>query len=268
LSMKGCNRILVTAGSNSACDTIALRIIKCIEKITNLKPEDRKKLMLRLVPYTRFKKVKKSMNPKILNYVNLVRRNGSYAYEGLKKIKISQYGIVVTTLCTVGIVNLLNKPRFTHIFIDEAAASIEPETLLGMVGIMSKPCHVILSGDHKQLGAVIKNDRAASLGLAQSLMERLCSTNCTRWTPQETMTRHCRRDFDAITDPIQRSWASSTSFITMVSLYRWHQSRRSIKLPIGVFCPMESSQSYSKPRTEKLNEKITRQVVSISVKPM
>ncbi|KAM8713640.1 hypothetical protein ACLKA7_013891 [Drosophila subpalustris] len=95
------NRIVVTAGSNSACDTIALRIFACMARA---------------------------------------------------KTEVK---------------------HATHVFIDEAAASSEPELLLGIVHLKATSWHVILSGDHKQLGPVIKSKRASSLGLGQSLMGRL-----------------------------------------------------------------------------------------------
>jgi superfamily I DNA and/or RNA helicase len=42
---------------------------------------------------------------------------------------------------------------FTHIFIDEAAQASEPEILIPLSGLwQQKNCHVILSGDPKQLG--------------------------------------------------------------------------------------------------------------------
>lgn len=82
--------------------------------------------------------------------------------------------IVVATLCGVAQMYFLTQyNKFSHIFIDEAAASMEAEALMGIAGVKSINCHVILSGDHKQLGPVIKNKRAASLGLDKSLMERL-----------------------------------------------------------------------------------------------
>lgn len=82
--------------------------------------------------------------------------------------------IVVATLCGVARMHhLTGWNKFSYIFIDEAAASMEPEALMAIVGVKQQDCHVILSGDHKQLGPVIKSQRAASLGLGQSLMERL-----------------------------------------------------------------------------------------------
>lgn len=91
--------------------------------------------------------------------------------------KLRQYGIIVATLCTVGRLVTTNLGKFnffTHVFIDEAGASMEPEALIGIMGIKQQDtCHVILSGDHKQLSAVITSNRAANLGLRHSLMERL-----------------------------------------------------------------------------------------------
>lgn len=87
---------------------------------------------------------------------------------------MSHFRVIVATLCCVGrIYSASRDNKFTHIFIDEVAASTEPEVLMGIAGVKRISCPVILSGDHKQLGAVIKSNRAASLGLGQSLMERL-----------------------------------------------------------------------------------------------
>ncbi|KAL7736022.1 hypothetical protein ACLKA6_003761 [Drosophila palustris] len=155
------NRILVTAGSNSACDTIALRLYECLES-----HEFETKHLTRVYA-TSYSKHKK---PVLLKKNSMCISNKS-----LEMGNLSSYKIIVATLCSVGrIFTCSSSNRFTHVFIDEAAASTEAEALMGVVfkDILSS-CHVILSGDHKQLGAVIKNDRVASLGLGQSLMERL-----------------------------------------------------------------------------------------------
>jgi len=165
--MKGCNRILVTAGSNSACDTIALRLydnLSLLQGNNEKKPQDIKML-------TRFYSVSynKKNRPSLLKKNSIVLTN-----KGLDEGKLSCYKIVVATLCSVGRIYTSSYAyTFTHVFIDEAAASTEAEAMMGVVFKNLSSCHVILSGDHKQLGAVIKSDRSASLGLGQSLMERL-----------------------------------------------------------------------------------------------
>lgn len=170
----GMNRILVTAGSNSACDTIALRICEYVDKHPKFQSKLKNNVILRLYPFKRVKQVLKTTDPLLLKYSNCKKAQPKNMHEALRKINLQQYSIVVATLCTVGILAHVNNPKFTHVFIDEAAASTEPETLLGIVEIKkNSPCHVILSGDHKQLGAVIKSAAAASLGLGQSMMQRL-----------------------------------------------------------------------------------------------
>ncbi|KAH8402128.1 hypothetical protein KR009_009972, partial [Drosophila setifemur] len=177
------SRILVTAGSNSACDTIALMLCKYLHSNDRLQEhfarQDKPKpdhQIYRLFSRSVHRKGLKLVPELLLKHSNCSKR--IYEHHGVSHIL--KYGITVATLCTVGRLvcdNLGKHNFFTHIFIDEAGASTEPETLIGIMGIKkTSDCHVILSGDHKQLGAVVKNNRAAALGLGQSLMERLlCS---------------------------------------------------------------------------------------------
>lgn len=64
----------------------------------------------------------------------------------------------------------LKQFRFTQVLIDEATQATEPETL---IPILKGAKHVILVGDHCQLGPVIMCKKAAKAGLNQSLFERL-----------------------------------------------------------------------------------------------
>lgn len=129
--------------------------------------------LIRVYSRSIFFKGLNTVNPLLLNHSNCA--NFQYKHLGVDVLR--QFGIIVATLCTVGRLvteNLGKCNFFTHIFIDEAGASTEPESLIGIVGIKQQDdCHVILSGDHKQLGAVIKSNRASNLGLGHSLMERL-----------------------------------------------------------------------------------------------
>ncbi|SPP73606.1 putative helicase mov-10-B.1 [Drosophila guanche] len=168
------SRILVAAGSNSACDTIAIKLCEYITD--NLLLVQHQHLLgyrplIRIYSRTIFKKGLKSVPPLLLNNSNC----SGHVYEHLKIGKVMEYSIIVATLVTVGRLAYTGFGNFfTHIFIDEAGATTEPETLMGIVDVkQSNDCHVILSGDYKQLGAVIKSGRAGSLGLNHSLMERL-----------------------------------------------------------------------------------------------
>ena len=79
-------------------------------------------------------------------------------------------------------------PRFTHLLIDEASQALEPEMMLplalatpGTPSARGAPsalghalsCNVVLSGDHKQLGPVVRAPFCREHGLATSLLERL-----------------------------------------------------------------------------------------------
>ena len=174
------SRILVTAGSNSVCDTIAMRLCEITKNerfVNNLCQST--EFLLRIYSKSAVRKVSFSKLPKeILKRSNLVRSQQKYpAVEDIHK-----HGIIICTLCTVAKLVTGDVGRgqfFTHIFIDEAASITEPETLLGIVGIMgnSSACRLILSGDHKQLGPVLQSGQAASMGLQRSLMERLMNQN-------------------------------------------------------------------------------------------
>ncbi len=64
--------------------------------------------------------------------------------------------------------------HFTHIFVDEAGQGTEPEVLTAAIKTMATPStRVILSGDPKQLGPVVRSSLARELGLGKSYLERL-----------------------------------------------------------------------------------------------
>jgi helicase MOV-10 len=64
---------------------------------------------------------------------------------------------------------------FSHIFVDEAGQALEPESLVPILGMIGKSTNVILSGDPKQLGPIVRSPHAKGFGMWQSLLERLMS---------------------------------------------------------------------------------------------
>ncbi|EDW60247.1 putative helicase MOV-10 [Drosophila virilis] len=162
------SHIIVTAGSNSACDTVALKICELIDNNVRFSDQN-KRVVLRVFSRKRYEQGLDNVDPLVVKYSNCVN-----SFRSFKNFNLKKYRIIVTTLCLVGLLALEDTDvQFTHVFIDEAAASTEPETLLGIVGVKNATCHIILSGDHKQLGPFIGSQRASSLGLGQSLLERL-----------------------------------------------------------------------------------------------
>jgi hypothetical protein len=76
------------------------------------------------------------------------------------------------------VVQGVDEPHFTHLFIDEAAQATEPETMIPF-SVVVDPCigtrkvEIVLSGDPRQLQPAVYSATAAAAGLNRSLMERL-----------------------------------------------------------------------------------------------
>jgi superfamily I DNA and/or RNA helicase len=69
-------------------------------------------------------------------------------------------------------------PLFSHACVDEAGQATEPETLCAIAGVLrggggSGGGRVVLAGDPKQLGPVLRSPLAIAHGLGVSLLERL-----------------------------------------------------------------------------------------------
>lgn len=77
---------------------------------------------------------------------------------------------VICTTCVTALDRRLRNFKFKQVLIDESTQATEPETL---IPILKGAKHVILVGDHCQLGPVIMCKKAAKAGLNQSLFERL-----------------------------------------------------------------------------------------------
>ncbi|ORY84351.1 P-loop containing nucleoside triphosphate hydrolase protein [Protomyces lactucae-debilis] len=65
------------------------------------------------------------------------------------------------------------KPHFTHLFIDEAGQAGEPETIAVLRVVEYPGVSVVLAADHKQLGPQLESSVARQKGLDVSLFERL-----------------------------------------------------------------------------------------------
>jgi len=77
---------------------------------------------------------------------------------------------VICTTCVSAFDQRLKHLKFKQVLIDEATQATEPETL---IPLLKGAKHIILVGDHCQLGPVIMCKKAAKAGLNQSLFERL-----------------------------------------------------------------------------------------------
>lgn len=63
--------------------------------------------------------------------------------------------------------------HFSHIFVDEAGHAAEPEVMIAIKTMSDLKTNVVLSGDPKQLGPIIRSAVARHLQLDISYLERL-----------------------------------------------------------------------------------------------
>ena len=75
---------------------------------------------------------------------------------------------MICTTCVTALDRRIRNFKFRQVLIDESTQATEPETL---IPILKGAKHVILVGDHCQLGPVIMCKKAAKAGLNQSLFE-------------------------------------------------------------------------------------------------
>ena len=88
---------------------------------------------------------------------------------------LSKYRVIVTTCGNASFAYNVGMTRghFAYIFIDEAGQATEPEVLTAINTMASDDTRIVLSGDPKQLGPIIRSSIAREHGLGVSYMERL-----------------------------------------------------------------------------------------------
>uniref|UniRef100_A0A671PTU6 RNA helicase n=1 Tax=Sinocyclocheilus anshuiensis TaxID=1608454 RepID=A0A671PTU6_9TELE len=90
------------------------------------------------------------------------------------------YKILVSTLVTTGRLVSGGFPvdHFSHIFVDEAGHAVELETIISVAGLLNAETgQVVLAGDPRQLGPILRSPLAINHGLDISLLERLMTQN-------------------------------------------------------------------------------------------
>uniref|UniRef100_A0A7N8WR99 RNA helicase n=1 Tax=Mastacembelus armatus TaxID=205130 RepID=A0A7N8WR99_9TELE len=92
------------------------------------------------------------------------------------KEELMEYKIIVTTLFTTGrlVTGGIPAGHFTHIFVDEAGHATETECLIPLAGLLNADSgQVVLAGDPKQLGPILRSPFALRYGMGVSLLERM-----------------------------------------------------------------------------------------------
>ncbi|GAB1517351.1 hypothetical protein RhiTH_000397 [Rhizoctonia solani] len=176
-------RVLATAPSNSAADLIARKLLES----GKLHQGD----LLRLNALSRTPDPD-SIHSQVLasSYV----RDGSFRFPGVNRLLLADeeynqyrkhgqnavkplkdYRVVVATCVTASVPYQLGIPRghFDWIFVDEAGQACEPEAMISVKTLAGSETNIVLSGDPRQLGPVIRSPISLQLGLGLSYLERL-----------------------------------------------------------------------------------------------
>lgn len=151
-------RILACAPSNSAADLIASRL-------SALTPDE----LFRFYAPSRYKN---QVPDDILRYA-CTTSDGHFTAPLVPTLK--RFRVVVSTCVSASFAHGVGMPRghFTHIFVDEAGQATEPEVMIGIKTMADNDTNIILSGDPKQLGPIIRSAVARELGLEKSYLARL-----------------------------------------------------------------------------------------------
>jgi len=160
--------ILACAPSNAAADLLLKRLLKYPpeeKKFFRLNATGRNFLSLptELKPYCKFNETPKRFKIPSLE-------------------ELMTYRVIVCTFVTAGRLVSMGMPtcHFTHVFMDESGQATEPETLIPLAKLLDpasgKGGQVVMAGDLKQLGPVLRSPIAIKNGLSVSLLERLMTT--------------------------------------------------------------------------------------------
>lgn len=158
-------RILACAPSNSACDLLCER------------------LMVHMDPYQVYRVYASSRDPRtvpqqLLKHCNWDQRQDAFVLPDTEILM--KYTILVTTMVTAGRLVSGGIPvgHFNYVFVDEAGQAVEPECVIAIAGLLNpEKGQLVLAGDPKQLGPILRSPLAMQYELGLSLLERLMKHN-------------------------------------------------------------------------------------------
>ncbi|XP_008334715.1 putative helicase mov-10-B.1 [Cynoglossus semilaevis] len=152
-------RILACAPSNSAADLLCDKILDHVDQ----------RKVYRMYASSRDPK---TVPEKLKPCSNLV--GDCYVYP--PKDDLLEYRVMVTTLLTAGrlVTGGIPAGHYTHVFVDEAGHAVEVECLVPLAGLLdAQTGQVVLAGDPKQLGPILRSPFALKYGMGVSLLERM-----------------------------------------------------------------------------------------------
>ena len=152
-------KVLACAPSNSAADLIASRLGG------HLRTDE----LFRFYAPSRFK----DQVPDELRSYTSTQADGHFTVPPMARLK--RFRVIVSTCVSAAFCSGIGIARghFSHIFIDEAGQATEPEAFVSIKTMADLKTNIILSGDPKQLGPVIRSGITRALGFETSYLERL-----------------------------------------------------------------------------------------------
>lgn len=125
---------------------------------------------------------------------------------------VDKYRIVISTNICVGAIKYSLKKNFTHVFIDEAGQSSEPESLIPLMLVDPEKAHVTLAGDSKQMRPLVISRSANDYGLNVSFFERMFESYQHMSSSGDQVTLRCDKSLGSILLLNYRSLPSILSF--------------------------------------------------------
>ncbi|KAH9492798.1 hypothetical protein Btru_024739, partial [Bulinus truncatus] len=114
--------------------------------------------------------------PEVVLEYTLLEREGPMAgtFRTPTVEDVMKHRIIITTLSSARYVVDLDLPKdaFSHIFIDEAAQSLESETIIPL-SVAHENTRIVFAGDHMQMSPEVYSDFTRQQGFHTSLLERL-----------------------------------------------------------------------------------------------
>ncbi|NXN33871.1 M10L1 helicase, partial [Nycticryphes semicollaris] len=196
------SRILVCAPSNAATDLICLRL----HQSSLLKPG----AMVRVnASFRSLEQIDDMVRP--------------YCKDGDDIRKASWFRIIITTCSSAGMFyqTEIRLGHFTHVILDEAGQASEPESLIPIGLISEANGQIVLVGDPKQLGPVIKSKIARTFGLNVSLLERLTSRDM--YVRDEDAFSTCGSYNPLLITKLVKNYRSHSALLTLPSKLFYHK---------------------------------------------
>ncbi|ETL91125.1 hypothetical protein L917_10290 [Phytophthora nicotianae] len=182
MSKQNMGQVLVTAPSNIAVDHLTMKISATGLRVVRLAAKSREAVASSVEHLSLHAMIKSLDSPdkadlrKLMQLKDDIGELSSQDEKRFKSLKrqaereILQAADVICTTCVGAGDPRLSNFRFRQVLIDEATQATEPECL---IPIVQGAKHVVMVGDHCQLGPVVMNKKAANAGLKQSLFDRL-----------------------------------------------------------------------------------------------